>query len=111
MDRSLVLIPLGFILLRWQSSISVVASGNCAIPYSYYQKQDKHINNNKMSQKFQEIINSEKPVLIEFLQLGANPCKVQSSFELLVKEQVGDSARIIKNRHRPISCYRLRSTM
>jgi hypothetical protein len=25
-----------------------------------------------MSQKFQEIINSEKPVLIDFLQLGAN---------------------------------------
>ncbi|MFT3918113.1 thioredoxin family protein [Cloacibacterium sp.] len=49
-----------------------------------------------MSQKFQEIINSEKPVLIDFFATWCQPCKVQSSVLVTVKEQVGDSARIIK---------------
>lgn len=49
-----------------------------------------------MSQKFQEIINSEKPVLIDFFAVWCQPCRVQSSVLVSVKEQVGDAARIIK---------------
>ena len=49
-----------------------------------------------MSQKFQEIINSEKPVLIDFFATWCQPCRVQSSVLATVKEQVGDAARIIK---------------
>ena len=49
-----------------------------------------------MSQKFQEIINSEKPVLIDFFAVWCQPCRVQSSGLVSVKEQVGDDARIIK---------------
>ena len=49
-----------------------------------------------MSQKFQEIINSEKPVLIYFFATWCQPCRVQSSVLVTVKEQVGDAARIIK---------------
>ncbi len=49
-----------------------------------------------MSQKFQEIINSEKPVLIDFFAVWCQPCRVQSSVLVSVKEQVGDNARIIK---------------
>lgn len=49
-----------------------------------------------MSQKFQEIINSEKPVLIDFYATWCQPCRVQSSVLVTVKEQVGDAARIIK---------------
>lgn len=49
-----------------------------------------------MSQKFQEIINSEKPVLIDFFAVWCQPCRVQSSVLVSVKEQVGDHARIIK---------------
>lgn len=49
-----------------------------------------------MSQKFQEIINSEKPVLIDFFATWCQPCRVQSSVLVTVKEQVGDAARIIK---------------
>ena len=49
-----------------------------------------------MSQKFQEIINSEKPVLIDFFATWCQPCRVQSSVLVNVKEQVGDAARIIK---------------
>lgn len=49
-----------------------------------------------MSQKFQELINSERPVLIDFFATWCQPCKVQSSVLNSVKENVGDAARIVK---------------
>lgn len=49
-----------------------------------------------MSQKFQEIIDSERPVLIDFFAIWCQPCKVQSSVLNTVKENVGEEARIIK---------------
>ncbi|WP_415324521.1 thioredoxin family protein [Chryseobacterium sp. MMS23-Vi53] len=49
-----------------------------------------------MSQKFQEIIDSERPVLIDFFATWCQPCKVQSSVLNTVKENVGEGARIIK---------------
>ena len=49
-----------------------------------------------MSQKFQELIESERPVLIDFFATWCQPCKVQSSVLNTVKEQVGDKARIVK---------------
>lgn len=49
-----------------------------------------------MSQKFQELILSEKPVLIDFFAVWCQPCKVQSSVLVTVKQQVGDAARIVK---------------
>ena len=49
-----------------------------------------------MSQKFQELINSERPVLIDFFANWGGPCKVHSSVLNTVKENVGDLARIVK---------------
>lgn len=49
-----------------------------------------------MSQKFQELIQSETPVLIDFFATWCQPCKVQSSVLHTVKENVGEKARIVK---------------
>ncbi|MCG2792905.1 MAG: thioredoxin family protein [Weeksellaceae bacterium] len=49
-----------------------------------------------MSQKFQELIQSERPILIDFFATWCQPCKVQSSVLNSVKEQVSEKARIVK---------------
>ncbi len=49
-----------------------------------------------MSQKFQELIQSERPVLIDFFATWCQPCKVQSSVLHTVKENIGEAARIVK---------------
>ena len=49
-----------------------------------------------MSQKFQELIQSERPVLIDFFATWCQPCKVQSSVLTTVKENIGETARIVK---------------
>ncbi|AIL43882.1 thioredoxin [Elizabethkingia anophelis] len=49
-----------------------------------------------MSAKFNELIQSERPVLIDFFATWCQPCKVMSSVLNTVKRNVEEEARIVK---------------
>nr|WP_199162789.1 thioredoxin [Elizabethkingia sp. ASV34] len=49
-----------------------------------------------MSAKFNELIQSDRPVLINFFATWCQPCKVMSSVLNTVKRNVEEEARIVK---------------
>jgi thioredoxin 1 len=49
-----------------------------------------------MNDKFQNLINSEKPVLLDFYADWCGPCQAMKPILIQLKEKIGEEATIIK---------------
>jgi thioredoxin 1 len=65
-----------------------------------------------MKSKFSEIINSSKPVLVDFFATWCGPCKTLEPILTEVKSELGESIKIVKidvDKNQPLSAeYQVR---
>ena len=54
------------------------------------------LKNNNMNNSFQDIINSEKPILIDFFAAWCGPCQMLGPVLTQVKDSLGERVSIIK---------------
>jgi len=59
-------------------------------------KKNNSINQEQKTMTFEEIINSEQPILLDFFATWCGPCQMMGPILQQVKEELGDEVKILK---------------
>lgn len=59
-------------------------------------KKNNSVNQEQKTMTFEEIINSEQPILLDFFATWCGPCQMMGPILQQVKEELGDEVKILK---------------